>query len=210
MINPLDLIFHIDTVLGPIIQQFGAVTYLLLFLIIFCETGLVFLPFLPGDSLLFVAGTFASIGSLNIMLLFVALSLAAVIGDSVNYFMGKFFGEKVFLKRKLLEREHYENAKAYFEKHGGKTIIIARFIPIIRTVAPFVAGVGKMDYPSFLGYNVIGGVAWVGFFLFAGNFFGNVPVVKQNLSLFIMGIILVSLLPAVIGYANHAIKKKKR
>lgn len=200
----IDFIVHIDKYLDILIQNYGAWVYGALFIVIFVETGLVVMPFLPGDSLLFVAGTFAAAGAMNVFYLFILLAFAAVIGDTVNYWLGKYFGEKVFAK--FIKKEHLEKTKSFYERHGKKTIIIARFVPIIRTFAPFVAGIGKMDYSTFLLYNIIGGVSWVLIFVFAGYAFGNVPIVKENLTLVIIGIILLSLIPAVVEYIKSGKK----
>ncbi len=200
----IDLFVHLDRHLDTVCQQYHAWTYLLLVVIVFCETGLVVTPFLPGDSLIFAAGVLAGRGSLNVVVLFVLLSAAAIAGDTVNYWIGKYLGPRMlrdqsrFLKRAYLERTH-----AFFEKYGGKTIIIARFVPIVRTFAPFVAGVGVMTYSKFLAYNVIGGVAWVGICAFAGYFFGGHPFVKDNFSLVVLAIILISIMPGVIEYVRH-------
>ena len=198
-------ILHIDVYLDQIIRQYGAWTYGILALIIFVETGLVVMPFLPGDSLLFAAGAFAAKGSFNVLFLFLLLSAAAIVGDSVNYFIGKRVGSNATsipgIKLKHLERTH-----AFYEKHGGKTIIIARFMPIIRTFAPFVAGVGAMDYPRFLMFNIAGGVLWVGALLFAGYFFGRIPAVEENFTIVIMVIIGLSILPPIVEYIRHRAK----
>ncbi|MBM3199479.1 DedA family protein [Candidatus Woesearchaeota archaeon] len=204
----IDIILHIDVYLGDIIKAYGSWTYAILFLIIFCETGLIVTPFLPGDSLLFVTGTFAAKKSLNIFTLLILLSIAAIIGDTVNYWIGNYFGEKVFLKSRLVKREHLDRTKEFYNKYGGKTIILARFVPIVRTFAPFVAGVGKMDYFKFISYNVIGGIVWVAIFLFGGYFFGNIPIVEENLTLVIFLIIFLSFMPPIIEYWKEKKKLK--
>ncbi len=201
MVNILDFVLHIDKYLGMIISNYGVLVYAFLFLIIFIETGLVIMPFLPGDSLLFIAGTLASAGFMNVFVLFLILGVAAILGDSINYFIGNYFGEKVFSR--FINQENLEKTKSFYKRHGGKTIILARFVPIIRTIAPFVAGVGKMNYSRFLRFNVVGGVGWVGLFVFAGYFFGSIPLVKNNLSLVIILIIVVSLIPAVVEYIRN-------
>jgi membrane-associated protein len=200
----VEYFLHLDKHLGQVIQTYGFWTYLILFLIIFCETGLVVTPILPGDSLLFAAGTFAAIGALRPDVLFVVLSIAAVAGDSVNYAIGNAIGPRVFRENyRFLKREYLDRTEQFYERHGGKTIIIARFMPIIRTFAPFVAGVGSMRYPRFLAYNVAGGIAWIGLFVYGGYFFGNIPVVKRNFTLVILGIIFVSILPGIIEFVRH-------
>jgi membrane-associated protein len=201
-INTLvDLFLHLDEHLGKIIATYDTWTYLLLFLVIFMETGLVIFPFLPGDSLLFAAGAFASpaLGSpLNIWVLLALLSLAAIVGDTVNYWIGHFIGPRAFSGNvRFLKRDYLDRTHAFFEKYGGKTIIIARFIPIVRTFAPFVAGVGSMGYGKFISFNILGGVLWVCLFTLAGYFFGNLPIVKDNFSLVVIAIIIISVLPAV-------------
>ncbi len=206
----IDFVLHLDVHLGEIISTYGIVTYVLLFGIIFVETGLVFVPFLPGDSLLFVAGAFAALGDLNIFVLLVILIPAAVIGDSVNYWIGHYFGEKIVANRRWrIKEEHLEKTRQFFEKHGGKTIILARFVPIIRTFAPFVAGGGRMSYRKFFSYNVIGGILWVCLGLLSGYFLGNIPVIKNNFSLFIIGIVLVSLVPVLVTVLRGTKKKTK-
>jgi membrane-associated protein len=194
-----DFIRHIDKHLAEIMQNYGTFTYIILFVIVFCETGLVVTPFLPGDSLLFAAGALAPIGGLNIVALAVLLFIAAVIGDSVNYAVGKYIGPKVFEKKdsKIFRKEYLQKTQAFYDKYGAKTIVIARFVPIVRTFAPFLAGVGTMNYSKFIAYNVGGALLWVGLFLFAGYFFGNIPVIKNNFSLVILAIIILSILPAV-------------
>jgi membrane-associated protein len=200
----IDFILHIDEHLNSIITQYGTWTYAIIFAIIFVETGLVVMPFLPGDSLLFAAGAFASRGSLNPFLLFVLLSIAAILGDTVNYWIGRYFGPRVFSSTsRLLNKKHLERAHAFYERHGGKAIIFARFVPIVRTFAPFVAGVGYMSYAKFIVYNVVGGVAWIAIFVWAGYFFGSIPAVEKNFELVIFGIIGVSVLPMVIEYLKQ-------
>lgn len=211
MINLIDFIFHVDKYLQLIIQQYSTLTYALLFFIIFMETGLVVTPFLPGDSLLFTSGAFAATGVLDIGILFIIVLTAAVLGDTVNYHIGKFLGPKVFHKEKsfLLNKKYLEKARAFYEKYGKKTIILARFVPVIRTFAPFVAGVGEMRYRTFLAYNVIGGLLWSGVFVFGGYLFGNVPLVKENLNIIIWLIIFVSFIPIMKEVAVHFIRKNK-
>jgi len=203
----IDLFMHLDKHLDGIIQTYGIWTYLLLFLVIFCETGLVVTPFLPGDSLLFAAGTFAAgeNPSLRVGLLFVLLSVAAIGGDTVNYWIGHYVGPKVFHKEdvRFLNKKYLDRTHEFYEKHGGKTIIIARFIPIIRTFAPFVAGIGRMTYGRFISYNVLGGLAWIAIFLFGGYYFGNLDIVKNNFTLVILAIIFISVLPGVIEFLNQ-------
>lgn len=207
----IEYIMHLDSNLLIIISYFGPWAYAIVFTIIFLETALVLTPFLPGDSLLFAAGALAGIGSWDIWILFILLTLAAVLGDSVNYSIGKFIGPKVFkYNGKLLNKEYLKRTHKFFDKYGGKTIILARFIPIIRTFAPFLAGVGKMDYFKFLLYNFIGGILWVGFFLWIGYFFGNIPFVKEHFTYVILGIIVVSLIPAVVEFYRHWKEKSKK
>jgi len=195
----IDFILHLDKYLDLIIRSVGIWTYLVLFVVIFIETGLVVTPFLPGDSLLFASGAFAALGSLNVVGLFVILALAAVLGDTVNYWIGHYIGDKAFTTQsRFLKREYLERTQAFYEKHGGKTIFLARFVPIIRTFAPFVAGVGHMRYGYFISYNIFGGIIWTGLFLFAGFFFGNVPFVRNNFSLVVIAIVLISVMPAVV------------
>ena len=200
VIGIFDFILHIDVHLSSIIGTYGALSYLILFLIIFCETGLVVAPFLPGDSLIFAAGAFCAMGALNVALLFILLALAAIVGDAVNYLIGNKIGQTFGQEGKLkfVKQRNIDKTVAFFDKHGGKTIVIARFIPIIRTFAPFVAGAGKMNLRHFLFFNAIGGLLWVALFSFGGYLFGNVPIVKENFSIVIMAIILISLAPVII------------
>jgi membrane-associated protein len=204
-----DFIIHIDVHLGEIIVNYGLWVYAILFLIVFCETGLVVTPLLPGDSLLFAAGTFAAIGSFDLWLLCIIIALAAIAGDTVNYWIGSYVGPKVFNKEKVrfLNRDHLIKAHEFYERYGGKTIIIARFVPIIRTFAPFVAGIGKMTYGKFMSYNVIGGISWVLICVLAGFYFGNLPFVKNNFSLVIGAIIIISILPGIIEFLRHKYRK---
>ena len=203
----IDLFLHLDKHLSQIIQNYGVWTYLLLFLVIFMETGFVVTPFLPGDSLLFAAGTFASpaLGSsLNIFLLWALLCTAAILGDTVNYWIGHFIGPKAFTGEvRFLKKEYLDRTHEFYEKHGGKTIIIARFIPIIRTFAPFVAGIGAMNYGRFITYNVVGGVLWVTIFTFGGYYFGNLPFVKENFSLVVIAIIFISVVPMIFEFIKQ-------
>ena len=195
----VDLFLHLDKHLSQVISHYGGWTNLILFLIVFAETGLVVTPFLPGDSLLFAAGTFAALGALDVRLLLVLLVAAAIIGDTVNYWVGAWIGPRAFSGRvRWLRKDYLDRTHAFYEKHGGKTIIIARFIPIIRTFAPFVAGVGAMSYGKFLLYNVVGAVLWVGLFVLGGFFFGNIPVVKENFTIVILAIIAISVMPIVL------------
>jgi len=204
----IDLFLHLDVHLHDVIISYGSWTYAILFFIIFCETGLVATPILPGDSLLFAAGTFASLGSLDPHWLFVLLTGAGILGDSVNYWIGVRVGPKIFHREdvRFLNKQHLVRAHAFYERYGGKTIIIARFIPIIRTFAPFVAGIGKMTYSRFLTFNVVGAVLWVGIFVYGGYFFGNIPIVRQNFTLVIVAIIILSITPPVIDFIRHRTK----
>lgn len=205
LLNFIDFFIHLDDHLNTLVQTCGSWTYLVLFLIVFCETGLVFTPFLPGDSLLFAVGTLAAVGILDIQGTLFILSAAAILGDSANYGIGRVLAPKVFGLEKIpfLKQEYLERTEKFFEKYGGKTIIIARFVPIIRTFAPFLAGVGAMRYRRFLLYNVAGGLLWVFLLTLAGYYFGALPFVKENFSLVILGIIIVSILPGVIEFLRH-------
>ena len=205
LVHAFNILLHLDKYLGAVIQDYGAWTYLILFLIIFCETGLVITPILPGDSLLFAIGVFCGLGTLDLKLTLALLSVAAILGDTVNYAVGKFIGPKVFHyeNSRIFKKEYLQKTHAFYEKYGGKTIIIARFVPIVRTFAPFVAGVGSMTYGKFLTYNVAGGLLWVFSITLAGYFFGNIPVVKNNFTAVILGIIFVSVLPGLIEYLRH-------
>ncbi len=207
----LNIFLHLDKELSAIIQQFGAGTYIILFLIIFCETGLVVTPFLPGDSLLFAAGVFASLGSLNVMVLILLLCVAAVLGDTVNYWVGHFIGPKIFRGEdvRFLNKKHLERTHQFFERYGAETIIIARFVPIVRTFAPFVAGVGSMSYAKFLTYNVLGGVLWVNLLTLGGYFFANAPVVRDHFSFVIVAIIIISLIPGVVEFLRQHREAKR-
>lgn len=211
----VDLFLHLDEYLNVVITTYGVWTYGFLFVVIFIETGLVITPFLPGDSLLFAAGSFAALGSLNIFVLWGLLFVAAVLGDTVNYLIGHKLGLAIFdtqnrWLKKVLKKEYLEKTEAFYAKHGGKTIVLARFVPIVRTFAPFVAGVGTMAYGRFISYNLIGGFLWVSLFLFMGNFFGNIPFVKANFELVIIAIILVSVLPMFIEYWKARSKKQSK
>lgn len=206
----IDIFLHLDKYLETIITNYGSLTYLVLFIILFCETGLVVTPFLPGDSLIFAAAAFAAVGSLNIFMLIFILLLAAIIGDTVNYHIGKYLGPKALEKEnKFIKKEHIEKTHKFYEKYGGKAIIIARFIPIVRTLAPFVAGVGEMEYKKFITYNIAGGSLWVVGVSLLGYFFGTLPVVEKNFTLVILGIIFISILPAAIEIVRSKLASKK-
>ncbi len=200
----IDLFLHLDKHLSAIITQYGTWTYGLLFLVIFIETGFVIIPFLPGDSLLFAAGTFAALGSLNVWLVFLLLAIAAVVGDTVNYWIGHYLGNRAY-NIKWIKKEYLDRTHGFFEKYGVKTIFLARFVPIVRTFAPFVAGVGRMSYKDFFSYNVFGGITWVALFTFTGYFFGNIPFIRDHFSLVVIAIVLISLVPMVV----EAIKAKR-
>ncbi|MPQ30258.1 DedA family protein [Clostridium estertheticum] len=211
LINFINVIMHIDKYLTLMVQQYGMLTYGVLFLIIFIETGLVITPFLPGDSMLFAAGALAGIGSMNIFTLLIISYLAAILGDTANYFIGKKIGKKILAKEKVrfINKEYLIRAQEFYEKHGSMTIVIARFIPIIRTFAPFVAGIGKMNYSKFVPYNIVGGGLWVSLFLGGGYFFGNLSFVKTHFSYMLVAIIIISLLPGVIVFIKEKRKKNE-
>ena len=203
--NPIDLILHLDTYLALLVENYGVWIYAILFLVIFCETGLIVMPFLPGDSLLFIAGAMCATGSMDVALLGGLLMAAAILGDSTNYLVGRTLGERLFRNpdSKIFRRDHLQHTQAFYARHGGKTVTIARFLPIVRTFAPFVAGMARMHYPRFLGFSVFGTLLWVGGLVGLGYFFGNVPFIKQNLSLLVFAIIGISLLPMIIGVLRH-------
>ena len=205
LLKGMDILLHLDKYIDIMIQTMGLWSYVILFLIIFCETGLVVTPVLPGDSLLFTVGTFAAIGSFDLTLVLIIMTVAAIGGDTVNYWIGNYLGPKVFHYEdsRFFKKKHLERTHQFYEKYGGKTIIIARFIPIIRTFAPFVAGIGSMTYRKFLSYNVIGGILWIFSLTLAGYFFGNIPVVRKNFSLVVMAIVVISVLPGVIEYLRQ-------
>jgi membrane-associated protein len=207
----IDFILHCNEYIGTFIADYGSLIYGLLFIIVFCETGLVFLPFLPGDSLIFAAGAFAAIGKMNIFLLIILLIIAAVVGDSINYSIGKKFG-KIILdsgKFKMIKKENVDKANALIAKYGGAAVFIARFMPIIRTMVPFLVGMGKLEYKSFIKFNALGGIIWVTLFALIGYFFGNIPAVQDHFTLILLSIIFISLLPMIIGIINAKIKKMK-
>lgn len=208
----IDIFLHLDKYLGAVINNYGFETFLILFLIIFLETGLVVTPFLPGDSLIFAAATFAALGMLNIYILIGILIVAAILGDTLNYEIGRVLGSKLInlAGGKLIKKEHLDKTNKFYEKHGGKTIIFARFIPIVRTLAPFVAGIGKMHYRKFISFNAVGGICWVLLVSTLGYFFGNINVVKNNFSIVMIGIIVISIMPAVIEFLKNKIRSTKQ
>ncbi len=201
----IDIVLHLDKHLQVLIQNYGVWVYLILFLIIYCETGLVVTPFLPGDSLLFVSGALAATGSLDVHTLFLVLVAASFLGDNTNYWVGRFVGPKVFSREgsRLLNPKYLERTQGFYDRHGGKTVIIARFVPIVRTFAPFVAGIGRMRVPRFVMFAFIGAIVWIGSLVYAGYFFGNIPWVKNNLSLVIVGIVVLSILPGIIEFLRR-------
>ncbi len=201
----IDIVLHLDKHLQVLIQNYGIWIYAILFLIIFCETGLVVTPFLPGDSLLFVSGALAATGSMHVHTLFMVLVAASFLGDNTNYWIGRFFGPKVFSREGslLLNPKHLERTQGFYDRHGGKTVVIARFVPIVRTFAPFVAGIGKMHVSRFMMFAIGGAVLWIGSLVYAGYFFGNIPWVKNNLSLVIIGIVVLSIMPGIIEFLRR-------
>lgn len=206
----ISFILHIDAHLIEITSQYGLLTYVILFLIVFAETGFVVTPFLPGDSLLFAAGAIAALGSLNIGIIWFVLLIAAILGDTVNYWIGHFFGQKIVANKYIpIQQTHIDQTQEFYKKHGGKTIILARFVPIVRTFAPFVAGVGKMDYRQFITYNIVGALLWVTLVTLAGYFFGNIPVVRDNFSLVVIMIVLISVLPVIYEALKSRAHSKK-
>ena len=206
----IDALLHIDQHLGVLAHQYGAWTYGILFLIVFCETGLVVTPFLPGDSLLFAAGALSATGALDITLLFFLLNLAPLLGDSSNYWIGRSLGRAVFDGRfRFLKREHLERTERFYEKYGGKTLILARFVPIVRTYAPFVAGAGRMHYPRFVLFSALAALIWTTLLVLGGYWFGNIPVVRENFGLVVIAIIALSLLPPVVEYVRHRMRTRK-
>ncbi len=208
----IDFFLHLGDYLAQIIQIFGAWTYVILFLVIFAETGLVVAPFLPGDSLIFIVGAFAALGHLNIFLIYIVLLVAAILGDTVNYWLGNKLGAKVFSNEnsKIFNKKYLKKTEEFYEKYGGKTIILARFVPVVRTFAPFVAGIGNMKYSTFISYNIVGGFIWVTSLVFAGYFFGNLPIVKDNFEIAVYVIILVSLFPVFFELVKHKMEKRKK
>lgn len=209
VLHLINIFIHLDKYLAEVIRTYGTGAYALLFFIIFIETGFVVTPFLPGDSLIFAAGTFAGMGALDVWILFLLMAGAAILGDTVNYWIGHYIGPRAFSGEiRFLKKEYLKRTHDFFEKHGGKTIILARFIPIIRTFAPFVAGVGAMTYSHFITYNVVGGLVWVALFLFLGYYFGSLPFVQNNFSFVVIAIILISVMPAVFEFLKDYYQKR--
>lgn len=202
----IDIFLHLDTYLQTIVQQYSTLSYAILFLVVFLETGVVATPFLPGDSLLFAAGALSASGALRPEIIFFSLFVAAVLGDTANYHIGKYIGPKIFNRENsfLFHKEHLLRAQSFYEKYGGKTIVLARFMPVIRTFAPFVAGIGKMSYKKFLAYNAIGGALWCSLFIFGGYFFGNIPFVQDNFNLVVLAIIFISIIPLLKEIIYHS------
>ncbi len=204
----IDIIIHLDKYLSLLISTYGTFVYIILFLVIFLETGIVVAPFLPGDSLLFLAGTFAGFGSLNVLPLYLILTIAAILGDSVNYLIGDILGAKI-IEKNLVKEEYIEKTKNFYEKYGNKTRVLSRFVPIVRTLAPFIAGIGKMHYGRFLFYNVVGGIAWTTIFIFSGYFFGGIKTIKDNLAIVTLIIVFLSILPGIIEIVKEKFSKEK-
>ncbi|WP_458411931.1 DedA family protein [Schinkia sp. CFF1] len=211
MSSLIDIFLHLDKHLSLYMNEYGLYIYLILFIIVFCETGLVVLPFLPGDSLIFATGALAAAGSIKFFPIYLIFCIAAIVGDTVNYSIGHFLREKVTARENIrfIKREYLDQTTAFFEKHGSTTIILARFVPIIRTFAPFVAGVGTMPYRTFISFNAIGGILWVTIALFAGYFFGNIPIVKDNFSIVVIGIVVISVLPIIYTFIKNKMAAKK-
>lgn len=211
MSSLIDIFLHLDKHLSLYMNEYGLYIYLILFIIVFCETGLVVLPFLPGDSLIFATGALAAAGSIKFFPIYLIFCIAAIVGDTVNYSIGHFLREKVTARENIrfIKREYLDQTTAFFEKHGSTTIILARFVPIIRTFAPFVAGVGTMPYRTFISFNAIGGILWVTVALFAGYFFGNIPIVKDNFSIVVIGIVVISVLPIIYTFIKNKMAAKK-
>lgn len=211
MSNIIDIFLHLDKHLSLYMNEYGVFIYLILFVIIFCETGLVIMPFLPGDSLIFATGALAAAGSIKLLPIYLIFCVAAIAGDTINYTIGHFLGDRVSARENIrfIKNEYLERTTAFFERHGSATIILARFVPIIRTFAPFVAGVGTMPYHKFISYNALGGLLWVSIALFAGFFFGNIPIVKDNFSIVVLGIVIVSLLPILFTYFRSKMASNK-
>lgn len=208
--NLINIFLHLDTYLGILIENYGVVTYVILFFVIFMETGFVVTPFLPGDSILFATGAFAAMGSLNVMLAFIVLFAAAVAGDTINYWIGYFIGDKALERdTKIVKKKYIDRTKEFYKKYGGITIVLARFVPIVRTFAPFVAGVGVMKYSRFIIFNILGGFLWTLLFIFSGYFFGNIPFVKNNFEIVILVIILISIVPMIIEFIKSRLNKDK-
>jgi membrane-associated protein len=207
----IDIILHIDKYLSILIKSFGSWSYLILFVIVFCETGLVVTPFLPGDSLLFAAGAFAAIGVFDVQLVTIVFATAAIAGDNVNYWIGHYVGPKIFFKEnvRLFNKKHLDRTHEFYEKHGGKTVILARFIPIIRTFMPFVAGIGRMKYPRFVSYDIFGGIAWPTIFVLSGYYFGNLPFIRQYFSLVVIAIVVISVIPILYQIIRTGLKNSK-
>lgn len=203
----IDVFLHLDKYLGTVINNYGVETYIILFIIIFLETGLVVTPFLPGDSLIFAAAAFAAMGMLNIYVLVAVLMVAAILGDTSNYEIGRLLGNKMIKSGKFIKKEHLDKTHKFYEKYGGKTIIFARFVPIVRTLAPFVAGIGEMNYKKFISFNAVGGILWVVLVSVCGYFFGNISVVKNNFSLVVIAIVFISIMPAVIEVLRSRTQK---